>query len=138
MPDILNDIVDESKHIYAEMTAKNIDDGLRSLKKPSIEARKRGHYWGGIKVAPTSSTKPLVYTGRLFKSIKMVKEGVEMMEYGLHHDKGFTLPQGIHVKPRKFLAIKSGAKNIKGTKYGKTQHRFIQNMYKKIGKALKK
>ena len=42
LPDILNDLVDESKMVYAEMSAKNISDGLRPLKKASIEARKRG------------------------------------------------------------------------------------------------
>ena len=145
IPDILNDLVDESKMVYAEMSAKNISDGLRPLKKASIEARKKGHYWGGKKVAPTSSTKPLVYTGELFKSIKIADEGVEMWDYGLHHHKGFEIPMkraGVtfnqKVAPRKFLALKLDGKSIKGTKYGKSQQQFIDKMYKKIGKALKK
>ena len=145
IPDILNDLVDESKMVYAEMSAKNISDGLRPLKKASIEARKKGHYWGGKKVTPTTSTKPLVYTGELFKSIKIVDKGVEMWDYGLHHHKGFEIPMkraGVtfnqKVAPRKFLALKLDGKSIKGTKYGKSQQQFIDKMYKKIGKALKK
>ena len=137
LPDILKDIVDESKHIYAEMSAKKIDDGLRPLKKASIEARRRGHYWGKRKVAPTQSTKPLIYTGALRDSIKIHEQGVIMNEYGLHHQKGFTLPQGTPVPPRKFLAMNLDAKNITG-KYKETQKKFIKNMYKKIRKALKK
>ena len=145
MSDILNEMVDESKMVYAEMSVKNITDGLRPLKKPSIEARKKGHYWGGKKVTPTSKTTPLDYTGSLIKSIKVHKQGVIMNEYGLHHHKGFGIPMkragaifNQTVKPRPFLAMKLDAKNIKGTKYGKTQQRFIENMYKRIGKALKK
>ena len=136
-PEILKDIVDESKHIYAEMSVKNINDGLRSLKKASIEARKKGHYWGSKKVTPTSKTTPLDYTGALIKSIKIHEQGVIMNEYGLHHQRGFTLPQGTRVPPRKFLAMNLDAKNITG-KYKETQKKFIKNMYKKIGKALKK
>ena len=145
MPDILNDIVDESKMVYAEMSVKNITDGLRPLKKASIEARKKGHYWGGAKVPPTSKTTPLDYTGELIKSIKIHEQGVIMNEYGLHHHRGFSIPMkhagaifNQPVKPRPFLAMKLDAKNISSTKFGKTQKRFIDNMYKRIGKALKK
>ena len=137
IPEILDDLVEESKMVYAEMSVKNITEGLRPLKKPSIDARKKGHYWGNKKVTPTSKTKPLDYTGDLIKSIKIHKQGIIMNEYGLHHQRGFTLPQGTRVPPRKFLAMNLDAKNITG-KYKETQKKFIKNMYKKIGKALKK
>ena len=139
---ITKDTVDKSKHAYAEMTAKNITDALRPLRPLSIEMRKKGHYWGGKKVAPTSSTKPLVYTGRLLESIKMVDDGMEMMEYGIHHHKGFDIPRkkaGIEwnqkVNPRPFLAVKG--KNIKGTKYGKQQEKYTSEMFKKIAQILR-
>ena len=68
-----------------------------------------------------------------------------MWDYGLHHHKGFEIPMkraGVtfnqKVAPRKFLALKLDGKSIKGTKYGKSQQQFIDKMYKKIGKALKK
>ena len=145
IPDILNDLVDESKMVYAEMSAKNISDGLRPLKKASIEARKKGHYWGGKKVTPTTSTKPLIYTGSLLNSIKWKDDGVEMNEYGLFHQKGFEIPMkraGVtfnqKVAPRRFFALKPDGKKIKGTKYGKKYDKFIEKMYKRIGKALKK
>ena len=67
-----------------------------------------------------------------------------MNEYGLHHQKGFGIPMkrggaifNQTVPPRKFLAMNLGGKNVTG-KYRKTQEKFIKNMYKKIGKALKK
>ena len=145
IPEILDDLVEESKMVYAEMSVKNITEGLRPLKKPSIEARKKGHYWGNKKVTPTSKTKPLDYTGDLIKSIKIHEQGVIMNEYGLHHQKGFNIPMkraGVTfnqpVPPRKFLALNLDGKKIKGTKYGKKQKQFVDKMYKKLHKALKK
>ena len=100
IPEILDDLVEESKMVYAEMSVKNITEGLRPLKKPSIEARKKGHYWGNKKVTPTSKTKPLDYTGDLIKSIKMHKQGIIMNEYGLHHHNGHSAG---HFPPRPFI-----------------------------------
>ena len=131
LPEILKDIVDESKMVYAEMSVKNITDGLRPLKKPSIEARKRGIYWAGQRVAPTTKTKPLDYTGALIKSIKIHEQGVIMNEYGLYHNEGIGVPK------RKFLALGLDAKTVSG-KYGEQQKKFVKKMYKRIGKALKK
>ena len=145
IPEILDDLVEESKMVYAEMSVKNITEGLRPLKKPSIDARKKGHYWGNKKVTPTSKTKPLDYTGDLIKSIKIHKQGIIMNEYGLHHHKGFEIPMkrasvrfNQKVPARPFLALKLDGKKITGTKYGKQQQKFVDKMYKKIGKALKK
>ena len=132
LPDILNELVDESKMVYAEMSVKNITDGLRPLKKPSIEARRKGIYWAKERVPPTTKTTPLDYTGALIKSIKIHEQGVIMNRYGLHHHNGFQ-----NVKPRKFLAMKLDAKTVSG-KYGEAQKKFIKLMHKRIGKALKK
>ncbi len=132
LPNILNELVDESKMVYAEMSVKNITDGLRPLKKASIEARKRGIYWAGKRVTPTTKTKPLDYTGDLIKSIKIHEKGVIMNEYGIYHN------QGIGVPKREFLALKLDSESVKGTKYGTKQKKFIKQMYKRIGKALKK
>ena len=134
---IMNDVVDDGKRLYRATTRDNLKEGkIRKLRPASIEARKRGHYWKGKKVTPTTSTKPLVYTGELLNSIRVVDKGIEMWDYGLNHHEGFTLPQGTPVKARPFLAIKG--KRVAGTKYGKEYDKFINKMYKKIGKALKK
>ena len=146
LPEILDDLVDESKMVYAEASVKNITDGkLRKLRPKTLESRRKGHYWGNKKVAQTSKTKPLDYTGNLIKSIKIHEQGVIMNEYGLHHQKGFNIPMkraGVTfnqpVPPRKFLALNLDGKKIKGTKYGKKQKQFVDKMYKKLHKALKK
>ena len=139
MKEIMNDVVDDGKRLYRTTTRENLKEGnLRKLRPASIEARKRGHYWGGKKVAPTDTTKPLVYTGDLLNSIKWKEDGVEMNEYGLFHQKGFLMRTGTLVKPRPFFALKPEGKRVKGTKYGKEYDKFINKMYKRIGKALKK
>ena len=136
---IMNDVVDDGKRLYRATTKDNLKEGnLRKLRPASIEARKKGHYWGKIKVTPTTSTKPLIYTGSLLNSIKWKDDGVEMNEYGLFHQKGFLTRNGILVKPRRFFALKLDGKRVKGTKYGKAYDKFIDKMYKRIGKALKK
>ena len=146
MDGILNDVVDDGKRLYRTTTKDNLKEGnLRKLRPASIEARKKGHYWGGKKVTPTTSTKPLIYTGSLLNSIKWKDDGVEMNKYGLHHQEGFEIPMkraGVtfnqKVAPRRFFALKPDGKKIKGTKYGKKYDKFIEKMYKRIGKALKK
>ena len=136
---IMNDVVDDGKRLYRTTTKENLREGkLRKLRPASIEARKRGHYWKGKKVTPTNSTKPLIYTGSLLDSIKWKDDGVEMNEYGLFHQKGFSMPTGTLVKPRRFFALKPDGKRVSGTKYGKEYTKFIDKMYKRIGKALKK
>ena len=136
---IMNDVVDDGKRLYRATTRDNLKEGnLRKLRPASIEARKRGHYWKGKKVAPTNSTKPLIYTGSLLNSIKWKDDGVEMNEYGLFHQKGFLMRNGTLVKPRRFFALKPDGKRVSGTKYGKEYDKFIDKMYKRIGKALKK
>ena len=136
---IMNDVVDDGKRLYRSTTKENLREGkLRKLRPASIEARKRGHYWKGKKVTPTNSTKPLIYTGSLLDSIKWKDDGVEMNEYGLFHQKGFSMPTGTLVKPRRFFALKPDGKRVSGTKYGKEYTKFIDKMYKRIGKALKK
>ena len=133
IPEILDDIVDKGKHVYAEMSVKNITDGVKPpLAKASIEARKRGIYWGGKKVAPTSKTKPLDYTGSLIRSIKIHKQGIMMNEYGLHQHRGF---QSVPARP--FLALKEDAKTFSG-KYGDAYGKFIDQMIKRMRKALRK
>ena len=54
-----------------------------------------------------------------------------MNKYGLYHNRGIGVPK------RKFLALDTDIKNVKGTKYGKAQKNFIDTMYKRIHKALK-
>ena len=131
LPEILDSLVDESKDAFAEMSVKNIRDGLKPLRPKSILARQQGVYWGKQKVAPTTKTLPLDYTGSLIDSIKIHEQGVIMNKYGLYHNRGIGVPK------RKFLALDTDIKNVKGTKYGKAQKNFIDTMYKRIHKALK-
>ena len=136
---ILNDVVDDAKRLYRASTQENLKSGkLRKLRPASEKARKKGHYWGGKKVPPTSSTKPLIYTGRLYNSIKWNDDGIEMVEYGLRHQEGFNIAGGKFIEPRPFLALNPQGKRFKGTKYGKSYAKFESQMYKKIHKALKK
>ena len=84
---------------FAEQAKKNIMDGLSPpLKKSTIAIRK----FKGL----GSGTKPLKYSGALYDSIKNTATGVEMLEYGWNHNKGF--------KPSKIPTYKGMVKNTYG------------------------
>jgi hypothetical protein len=61
----------------------------KKLSDTTIDIRKRGisPNAGGI---ATGSTKPLIHTGELLRSIKPKKGGVELFKYGLYQNAGYT------------------------------------------------
>ena len=63
----------------------------KELSNETLKARKRGVYWKGARVPPTSGKRALIQTGNLLDSIKYVpdKDGVSMARYGIHHNNGF-------------------------------------------------
>lgn len=67
----------------AEKGAKDaISKGLKPpLKKSTIDMRKK---------RGTGGSKPLFETGALFRSIKRSKGGLQMLNYGLEHHRGYT------------------------------------------------
>ena len=106
-----DEVIDDSNldisTVIAKNTKKNIMKGLKpQLKESTLINRQEGlSSFKGHNEAGTESynTKPLFYTGRLFNSIKGSKDGLEIFDYGLEHEKGF---QGTHgdVPARPFIA----------------------------------
>ncbi len=95
MTDILGEQNESIIDSLAQMTKRNIIDGnLRALSPATLEARSGGDSsFKGHNPSPTTETRPLLYSGRLLKSIKPVKDGIEMLEYGLDHNEGFVTPR---------------------------------------------
>ena len=60
-----------------------------ALSDTTIDIRKRGVSPNSGFVA-TGSTKPLIHTGELLRSIKPKKDGVEMFKFGVYQNAGFT------------------------------------------------
>ena len=92
---ISRNISDGTRRIIrsAEKGAKErIDKGLYPpLRQSTIQLRKeRG----------TGGTKPLYETGALYRSIKSTDEGLEMLEYGWYHEKGYTV-KNVPIKKNK-------------------------------------
>ena len=119
----MDEIIEGSKgdliNSIARNTKKNIlTGGLRKLSNATLEARKEGKSsFAGHNSKPTSETRPLYYTGRLYNSIKATKDGMEIMEYGLDHHKGFTTPNkdigygsNKAVYPRPFITAEQSGK----------------------------
>lgn len=112
------------KDRLAQATKRNIADGnLRGLSNDTIELRKRGLSTfksydrpqpGMNKLSPTNRVTPLHYTGNLLNSIKPNDEGIEMLEYGLHHHRGFKTREGRTVFSRKFIVGTDNLKTDKG------------------------
>ena len=105
----LNAVIDDSNLNIAEAiaknTKKNILDGVTpELKDSTLRQRRTGATsFDGHSPQKTNETRPLLYTKRLFNSIKGTKEGLEIMDYGLEHNDG-TQP-GTHgtIPQRKFI-----------------------------------
>ena len=70
-----------------------------------MRKRRQGLGWNGKKVSPTNSKIPLRQTDTLYDSLTYDKKtkSIDMMSYGLYHQKGFTTPQGSRVPARKFI-----------------------------------
>ena len=121
--------------ILAQITKRNISDGkLRPLTPTTLEVRRRGlSTFSGHNSKPTTETKPLLYTGRLLNSIKPVKEGIEMMAYGVEHNEGFTTPEGRNVPSRTFIV---GSKDLKRDE--KKIKKIQDDLVGKMNKAMRK
>ena len=125
---------------FAEATAKNITDGnLKKLSQSTIKARQGGRSsFKGHDPSPTTETRPLLYTGRLLNSINATKDGIEMMEYGLQHNRGFTTPEGKQAPVRNFIA---GLGGLVGTDKSLDKDAFKSASFEltnNINKAMKK
>lgn len=127
----------------AQMTKRNITEGkLRGLSQNTLELRRRGLSTfnsydspgqGMNSLTPTSRTTPLHYTGNLLNSIKPTKDGIEMLEYGIEHHKGFKTPENRNVMPRKFIA---GADDLKRDKEG--LEKIQDDLVNKMNRAMMK
>lgn len=76
---------------FTRAAKDNIRKGkFQPLAQATIKARKQGVGWGGKRVGKTSSTRPLIQTGRLLNSIKEEDGKFTMIEYGFRHHAGFS------------------------------------------------
>ena len=113
----INNIIDDSKlsiaQSIAKNTKKNITGGLSpALSECTLKVRQRGaSSFDGHNPSTTTETRPLLYSKRLFDSIKGTKEGLEIMNYGVEHHEGFDTPEKNigcgskkRVRPRPFIA----------------------------------
>ena len=89
-------LVDDPAKILKQRIEKNVNynnQPMRGLERSTINIRKMR----GI-----NSTKPLIETGKLLKSIQTVEKkdkiGVKFMKYGIHQAKGFTTTNHFAVK----------------------------------------
>ena len=132
MFEILEDSNSEITDSIARNTKKNILTATtRQLSKNTLDVRRRGlSTFPGHNPSSTNETRPLLYSKRLFDSIKGTKEGLEIMDYGLIHQEGFTTNEGFNVPPREFIATLSDDKKA----LENVENRIID----RIEKAMKK
>ena len=130
--EILEDSNSDITDSIARNTKKNILTATtRQLSKNTLDVRRRGlSTFPGHNPSSTNETRPLLYSKRLFDSIKGTKEGLEMMDYGLIHQEGFTTNEGFNVPPREFIATLSDDKKA----LENVENRIID----RIEKAMKK
>ena len=75
-------------------------------------------------------------TGNLVNTMKVVKNGIQLPEYGIYHQ------EGVGNKRRKFLPFSKGISSLEETKLSpefKRNHEIITNRFvERIRKAMKK
>ena len=130
--EILEDSNSDITDSIARNTKKNILTATtRQLSNNTLDIRRRGlSTFSGHNPSPTTETRPLLYSKRLFNSIKGTKEGLEIMDYGLIHQEGFTTNEGFNVPPREFIATLSDDK--------KSLENVEKRVVNRIEKAMKK
>ena len=156
MDKIIDGVKGDLINSIARNTKKNIltAHNYQGLSEATLIARERGlSSFDGHSPKPTTETRPLYYTGRLYNSIKATKEGVEMFEYGLDHQEGFTtpskeiiLPPWTHslgsnktVYPRRFIA--GFMEGSEGGKYEADKQAFFEeerDIVRKMNRMMKK
>jgi len=132
MEEIEKGVIGELSEIVVESAAKTINSGkLKPLSPFTIKSRKRGRGWGGVKVPPTNDITPLRHTGTLVKSLKVVRNGFQMADYGFRHQQGKGVPK------REFLPFTKDMGRY--TPEVKILHEKVTNRYtERIRKAMKK
>ena len=96
MPKILEKHTQRTARSSATGAREAIDRGVMTtggegLKDSTIAIRKK---------RGTGGSKPLYETGALYRSIRGTSEGLEMLNYGLYHEEGFTT-KGTSMIPNK-------------------------------------
>ena len=118
--------------VIASNSKKRIEKGVKPpLKESTLRQRREGKTsFAGHSVTPTpGETRPLLYSKRLFDSLKGTKDGLEIMDYGLLHQEWFIEDFG-KVPARKFLGELSDDKD--------TLSRLESIIAKKMTKAMRK
>ena len=91
MDEVLGTYVDRSKSIIAENAKSNIKDGkLRNLRKSTIAISDKG-ISGKRRNIMRTSNNALYHSGSLLRSIKNVKDGIEVNGYVKYHMDGFNI-----------------------------------------------
>jgi len=144
--EVFDSYIEDSYEDLAQSARDNIKNstGIRKLTQGTVALRKRGFYSRGKKIDPTSETRPLLHTGKLLRSIKATKDGVDVIDYAKYHIEGHTIgnsawakrnvPKAIGrvVKPRNpFFTAKGNVKP--GFKKGAEKR--MQELIKKINKV---
>ena len=130
---VLKDVPD-SIGLTAEMTLRgNIDDAKYPPLSPTTKRlRRKGIGWDNKKVPKVTHDIPLRQTDALYNSLKYNKKtkSIDMMAYGLKHQKGFVNPKGYKVPKRAFLDFK----NLYAGSGLEEQSKTVQLMIRKIFK----
>ena len=119
---IIKDVIGETAEVVVETSTKFIKSKqVKPPLKPATLARRRAR--------GNSDNTPLLDTGNLVDTMKVVKDGFEMVEYGLRHHSGIGRPK------RPFLPFTEGMGNFKDfTEFNeKINNRFAE----RIRKAMK-
>jgi len=136
LDNILKEDLSIKANDFAAFARSTIIEGkLRPLRTATKKARKAGNK-GKYPRPKTGGTTPLHHTGRLLTSIKPVKDGIKLLEYGLKHNNGFTHNMtGEKIKPRPFLFTRGD--NLPP----KLKQRYLameKRLYKRLNRALRK
>lgn len=133
----IDNILKEDLQIKASDFAKVAKDKIIKGKvKPQLEPTTRKARMQSKVKRAASPTTPLYHTGKLLNSIKPVKDGIELKEYGLLHNDGFDHKlTGKKVPPRPFLFTHQ---NNLPPELKKRYNNMQRRLYRRLNRALRK
>ena len=139
--EVFDGYIEDSYEDLAQNARDNIKNstGIAPLRESSKYIRRKGYSpkgYGG----KTTSTKPLVWTGNLLRSIKATKDGVQAVGYLKHHMEGYTVSGGKFADKFNFTGKKVVSRNpfFTGAESNNLNPSFKKGDEKRLEKLIKK
>ena len=137
--EVFDDYMEDSYEDLAEFARENIRNstGIAPLKESSKYIRRKGYSTQKNFGGKTTSTKPLLWTGNLLRSIKATKDGVQVVGYAKYHMEGYKVGDGNFAEKFNFQGKTVKARNPFLTNEGNLKPAFKKGSEKRMKRLIR-